>query len=99
MRIGQGLVNLFAFNWLYGFFVSFVLYYALNYFFPDRDTLIPCVVLGDRGAVLQAAGADDDDDVESGGGGDGGGDVERGITQNEMKEEESVKKAKVMEEV
>ncbi|KAI1780587.1 uracil permease [Hypoxylon cercidicola] len=61
VHIDQGLVNLFSFNWLYGFFVALVLYYVLNYFFPDRDTLIPSVVPGDT-PVLRAV----DDDVESG---------------------------------
>ncbi|KAI0181859.1 uracil permease [Hypoxylon sp. FL1284] len=62
-HISEGLVNLFTFNWLYGFFAAFALYYALNYFFPDQDTLIPSAVPGDT-PVLRAVG---DDDVESGG--------------------------------
>lgn len=59
--IGQGLVNLFTFNWLYGFVVSVVMYYALNYFFPDETTLIPNIVPGVV-PVLRAVDAD----VESG---------------------------------
>ncbi|KAI1656479.1 uracil permease [Daldinia decipiens] len=61
--ISQGLVNLFTFNWLYGFFVSVVMYYALNYFFPDETTLIPNMVPGVV-PVLRAVNADVD--VESG---------------------------------
>ncbi|KAK6954991.1 hypothetical protein Daesc_002621 [Daldinia eschscholtzii] len=67
--IGQGLVNLFTFNWLYGFFVALVMYYVLNYFFPDENTLIPEAVPGVV-PVLRAvdadADADADADVESG---------------------------------
>ncbi|KAI1381416.1 uracil permease [Hypoxylon crocopeplum] len=55
--ISQGLVNLFTFNWLYGFFVALFMYYGLNYFFPDRTTLIPNVVPGDA-PVLRAVDAD-----------------------------------------
>ncbi|KAI1343801.1 uracil permease [Xylariaceae sp. FL0016] len=42
----EGLVHLFTFNWLYGFFVAVFLYFVLNYFWPDRTTLIPRVVSG-----------------------------------------------------
>lgn len=61
VAISEGLVNLFTFNWLYGFFVAVFLFYGLNYFFPDRTTLIPNVVPGDA-PVLRAVDAD----VESG---------------------------------
>lgn len=61
VRISQGLVNLFTFNWLYGFFVALVMYYVLNYFWPDETTLIPSVVPGDA-PVVRAVDAD----VESG---------------------------------
>ncbi|KAI1480535.1 uracil permease [Daldinia eschscholtzii] len=64
--ISQGLVNLFTFNWLYGFFVALVMYYVLNYFFPDEGTLIPEVVPGVAVPVLRAVDADADADVESG---------------------------------
>lgn len=46
MHIAVGLQHLFAFNWLYGFVLSVTLYYALNLFFPDQNTLIPRVVYG-----------------------------------------------------
>ncbi|KAI0884809.1 uracil permease [Annulohypoxylon maeteangense] len=65
VHISQGLVNLFTFNWLYGFFVAVVLYCGLNYWFPDRTTLIPHVVPGDA-SVVRAVDAD----VESGTTGD-----------------------------
>ncbi|KAI1139762.1 uracil permease [Hypoxylon sp. FL0543] len=61
IRVSQGLVNLFTFNWLYGFFVALAMYYVLNYFWPDRATLIPSVVPGDA-SVVRAVEAD----VESG---------------------------------
>ncbi|KAI1764362.1 uracil permease [Hypoxylon sp. FL1150] len=63
VHVSQGLVNLFTFNWLYGFFVALVLYYVLNYFFPDRTTLIPHVVPGDA-PVLGAV--EEEEDVENG---------------------------------
>ncbi|KAI1412458.1 uracil permease [Hypoxylon sp. FL1857] len=61
VHISQGLVNLFTFNWLYGFFLSLVMYYALNYLWPDQTTLIPSVVSGDA-PIVRAVDAD----VESG---------------------------------
>ncbi|OTA88073.1 hypothetical protein M434DRAFT_399143 [Hypoxylon sp. CO27-5] len=61
VHISQGLVNLFTFNWLYGFFVALVMYYVLNYFWPDETTLISSVVPGDA-SVVRAVDAD----VESG---------------------------------
>ncbi|XXG97609.1 2-oxoglutarate dehydrogenase E1 component [Hypoxylon texense] len=64
VHISQGLVNLFTFNWLYGFFVALVLYCALNYFFPHKPTLIPSVVPG-VGPVLRAV-EEGEEDVESG---------------------------------
>lgn len=65
VHISQGLVNLFSFNWLYGFFVALVLYYALNRFVPDRSTLIPNVVPG-VAPVLGAVEEEEEGDVESG---------------------------------
>ncbi|EON96415.1 putative ncs1 allantoate transporter protein [Phaeoacremonium minimum UCRPA7] len=44
--IDQGLQNLFSFNWLYGFFLSTFIYWILNFFFPDKKTLIDHVVPG-----------------------------------------------------
>ena len=41
------LSNLFNINWLYGFISSVILYYVLNIAFPDRRSLIPCVIYGD----------------------------------------------------
>lgn len=46
VHISVGLQHLFSFNWLYGFVLSVTLYYFLNYFFPDQNTLIPKVVFG-----------------------------------------------------
>ncbi|KAI2617387.1 uracil permease [Hypoxylon sp. NC1633] len=59
VRVGEGFEHLFAFNWLYGFFVALVLYCGLNYGFPDKETLIPYVVLGDA-PVLRAVDVDVD---------------------------------------
>lgn len=46
VHISIGLQHLFSFNWMYGFVLSITLYYTLNLFFPDRNTLIPMVVHG-----------------------------------------------------
>ncbi|KAK8106836.1 uncharacterized protein PG998_008849 [Apiospora kogelbergensis] len=46
VRVGAGVANLFAVNWLYGFFASIALYCALHYVAPDRKTRIPAVVPG-----------------------------------------------------
>ncbi|KAK8006149.1 hypothetical protein PG991_012446 [Apiospora marii] len=79
VRVGAGIANLFAINWLYGFFASIAMYCALNYAAPDRRTLIPAVVPGysdvGQGPLhgVQPPGIGGDD-VESqrGGGGEGG---------------------------
>ncbi|KAJ5993242.1 NCS1 allantoate transporter [Penicillium sp. IBT 35674x] len=57
VSIDTGLQHLYAINYLYGFCLSFTLYYALNYFWPDRATLIPRVVPG----VLRPLNAVDSD--------------------------------------
>lgn len=46
MHISIGLQHLFSFNWLYGFVLSVTMYYTLNFFFPDHNTLISKVVHG-----------------------------------------------------
>ncbi|KAI5923833.1 uracil permease [Camillea tinctor] len=55
VHVGEGLRHLYSINWLFGLFVSAFLYYVLNCFFPDRDTLIPSVISGcsvsDRGRL------------------------------------------------
>lgn len=35
-----GIRNLYTFNWLFGFAVSILLYTALSWLFPDRQTLL-----------------------------------------------------------
>lgn len=46
VSIDIGLQHLYSINYLYGFLLSFTLYFVLNYFWPDRATLIPAVVPG-----------------------------------------------------
>jgi NCS1 family nucleobase:cation symporter-1 len=46
IHLATGLKNLFTVNWLYGFFLSIALYYFLNLFFPDKESLISKVVTG-----------------------------------------------------
>ncbi|KAK5635598.1 hypothetical protein RRF57_011310 [Xylaria bambusicola] len=40
VHINAGLQHLYSFNWMFGFVVSIVLYCALSYFFPARETLL-----------------------------------------------------------
>ena len=54
MSIPNGLSNLFAVNWLYGFVCSVILFYVLHKLFPDRPTLIPATIYGDE--VAEGAG-------------------------------------------
>ena len=61
MSIPDGLSNLFAINWLYGFITSIVLFYVVHKSFPDRQTLIPATIHGDE--VVE--GAVDDLDKNS----------------------------------
>lgn len=77
VRVGAGIANLFAVNWLYGFFASIAMYCALNYLAPDRRTLIPAVVPGysdaGQGGPLHGVQPPGGDDIESQrGGGEGG---------------------------
>ncbi|KAK3316654.1 uracil permease [Apodospora peruviana] len=46
ITIPVGLQNLFSFNWLYGFFLSLVMYWVLNLLFPHNETLITRSVSG-----------------------------------------------------
>ncbi|KZL63844.1 NCS1 allantoate transporter (NCS1 nucleoside transporter) [Colletotrichum tofieldiae] len=62
VTLSSGLNNLFSFNWLYGFFLSILIYYTLNYFFPHRESLIPCVVTGFETTLM---GVDLDVDIQS----------------------------------
>jgi NCS1 family nucleobase:cation symporter-1 len=55
--INNGLKHLFAFNWLYGFFLSVAAYWALNMASPAKSTLIPEVIHGTI-TVLEGVGAD-----------------------------------------
>ncbi|KAJ5587177.1 uncharacterized protein N7459_002942 [Penicillium hispanicum] len=44
--VNEGLQHLYAINYIYGFTLSLTLYFLLNYFWPDRATLVPAVVPG-----------------------------------------------------
>jgi NCS1 family nucleobase:cation symporter-1 len=46
VSINTGLQHLYAINYLYGFSLSFGLYFVLNYIWPNRETLVPAVVPG-----------------------------------------------------
>ncbi|KAK2025435.1 NCS1 nucleoside transporter [Colletotrichum zoysiae] len=60
VSLDSGLANLYTFNWLYGFFLSIFVYYTLNYFFPHKESLIPCVVTGFESTLIGV-----DSDVEN----------------------------------
>jgi nucleobase:cation symporter-1, NCS1 family len=45
-HISQGLVNLFSFNWLFGFFASVFIYYFANLFWPHKKTLVSETING-----------------------------------------------------
>jgi NCS1 family nucleobase:cation symporter-1 len=46
VNLDTGLQHLYAINYIYGFSLSFTLYFVLNYVWPDRATLVPAVVPG-----------------------------------------------------
>ncbi|KUL88834.1 hypothetical protein ZTR_03414 [Talaromyces verruculosus] len=56
--IDTGLQHLYSINYLYGFSLSVTFYFALNYFWPHRRTLIPAVVPGVFAARLSAVDLD-----------------------------------------
>lgn len=45
-HISQGAINLYTFDWLYGFVSSIVIYTALHYIFPWKDSLVPQTIMG-----------------------------------------------------
>jgi NCS1 family nucleobase:cation symporter-1 len=57
IQINVGLQHLFSFNWLYGFCLSVVAYWALNVVAPEKSTLIADVVHGVP-TVLEGVEAD-----------------------------------------
>lgn len=67
VTISPGMRNLFNFNWLYGFFLSGTMYYALNLCFPDKATLINHTVYGD-GTILHGLEGDVESRTSIGGG-------------------------------
>jgi NCS1 family nucleobase:cation symporter-1 len=67
VHISVGLQHLFSFNWLYGFVLSVTMYYALNFFFPDHNTLISKVVHGIP-QVVEVGEGDVESDASSLGG-------------------------------
>lgn len=63
VHIDSGLQHLYDINFLYGFCLSIVLYFFLNYFWPDQATLVPNVV---PGVVRPLDGVESDLDAEVG---------------------------------
>jgi NCS1 family nucleobase:cation symporter-1 len=57
IHTNNDLQHLFAFNWLYGFSLSIVAYWALNMVSPAKSTLIPEVIHGTI-TVLEGVGTD-----------------------------------------
>jgi NCS1 family nucleobase:cation symporter-1 len=66
VHIPKELSNLFAINWLYGFVASCVLYSVLNLVFPEKRTLIACVVQEDTEVVEGVIASDESTDGNSG---------------------------------
>lgn len=64
VHISVGLQHLFSFNWLYGFVLSVTMYWALNFFFPDQNTLILKVVHGTP-QVVEGVDMDVESDTSS----------------------------------
>ena len=64
--IPQGLSNLFAVNWLYGFVCSVILFYILHKLFPDHSTLIPATIYGDEATREVVGGSDANTAAEKG---------------------------------
>ncbi|KAL2784406.1 permease for cytosine/purines, uracil, thiamine, allantoin-domain-containing protein [Aspergillus keveii] len=58
VSINTGLQHLYSINYLYGFFLSTAMYWFFNYFWPDRQTLIPAVVPGVIIDNLSGVGSD-----------------------------------------
>jgi NCS1 family nucleobase:cation symporter-1 len=58
VSINTGLQHLYSINYLYGFFLSTAMYWFFNYFWPDRQTLIPAVVPGVIVDNLSGVGSD-----------------------------------------
>lgn len=63
VSVDLGLQHLYSINYLYGFSLSVSMYFALNYFWPHRPTLIPAVV---PGVVVEHWG-ENASDIESAG--------------------------------
>ncbi|KAH8804386.1 NCS1 allantoate transporter [Xylogone sp. PMI_703] len=76
VHIDAGLQHLYSINWLYGFSLSAVLYYALNYFWPHHPTLITKTIPG----VLVTGITQDTDNVAGVEEGKGGNEEVRATT-------------------
>jgi hypothetical protein len=66
VSIPDGLSNLFAINWLYGFVCSIILFYVLHKLFPDLSTLIPATIYGDAEEAVNDLDANSDSVAEKG---------------------------------
>lgn len=61
LAVTAGAKNLYSFNWLFGFVVSIVLYTALSWAFPARETLLTDTIWSDEpidGVRTPAGGSD-----------------------------------------
>ncbi|KAI0018585.1 uridine permease-like protein Fui1 [Xylariomycetidae sp. FL0641] len=60
VHIDAGTANLYTFNWLFGFVTSIVLYTALNYVAPARETLLQDTVWDLQDTAIEAQGRSSD---------------------------------------
>lgn len=59
MHVSAGIINLYTFDWLFGFVVSVCLYTALSLAFPDRESYVAHTVYGHE--VISGTASDGDD--------------------------------------
>lgn len=61
VQVNDGILNLYTFDWLFGFVVSAILYTALSLLFPAKETLLAQTIWnldGTEGEVITAQGSD-----------------------------------------
>lgn len=68
VHINDGVTNLYTINWLFGFVTSIVLYTALSYAVPAKETLLKDTIWNLEDTAIEAQMRDDDVEVEKGSG-------------------------------
>lgn len=57
-HVSQGAQNLYTFDWLFGFVTSVVLYTALSYIFPAKESLLDHTIYGNEAEFVERSGSD-----------------------------------------